>query len=164
MLTTESIQQPKLHAYPGKQALWEPDSPCNRIFMQKGNYKKSIKVKTFLRLVPPHPCMFFRYLLLLLEKFLKSNTYCFPRTSLSTSHEIPSLHNNGNGVLLYWSGSCVFTLCNVCRCRLEEPTLVKRGYVSGGVTPTHVDGYVVIAIKIDPGIDGFKYGAFIFRG
>ena len=91
-------------------------------------------------------------------------TYCLSWSCLSTSHQVPTLHHYGYRVLLYWSGFSVVTLLNTLRGRLEEPALLERAYVPRRVSPRYFAGYVVVAIKVDSGVDGFKYGAFVFRG
>lgn len=76
-------------------------------------------------------------------------------TSLSTSHEVTTTHDNGNGVLLDRSRALVSSKGNV-----GDEVLVKRrtselGDGLGDIMTGRLDGDVVVLVKVDTGsLDG----------
>ena len=82
-----------------------------------------------------------------------TSTHSLPGASLCTGHEVMPTHTNGNGVLLYRSGTLVFTLFNVLLCCIKEPTLLKRVNMSRGVPSSYFYRDLIVSVKVDTGTD-----------
>ena len=48
----------------------------------------------------------------------REEAHCFPGPSLGTGHEVSATHNDGDRVLLHWSGSHILTPLNILTSRL----------------------------------------------
>lgn len=86
------------------------------------------------------------------------------RPSLSTSHEVSLLGNNGDGKLLDWGGSNITAFFNIPPCCFKKVTLFKCFDTVRRVLARYLHGDFIILVKVYPSCHCRENTVFIFWG